>query len=190
VRVRRRRGDRRGHAPELALAAHRAAVREPRPAGGELGAGACLGAALRRAQDDVRRLLRAEQLLHRPGRAGARPPVRPDAPRGAHGAARERADHAARAPRRRPARLRRRPRAASGARPPPTGTVGAAPAPVPAAGEADSRALLRRLVPAEARVVFALQPLSLYTRKQLSAEEEELFAALDVLQPNRWPQLR
>ncbi|HZT46173.1 MAG TPA: hypothetical protein VFA24_08345 [Gaiellaceae bacterium] len=50
--------------------------------------------------------------------------------------------------------------------------------------------LLRRLVPAEARVVFALQPLSLYTRKQLSAEEEELFAALDVLQPNRWPQLR
>ncbi len=50
--------------------------------------------------------------------------------------------------------------------------------------------LLRRLVPAEALVLFALQPLVLYTGKKLSAEEEELFAALDVLQPRRWPQLK
>jgi hypothetical protein len=50
--------------------------------------------------------------------------------------------------------------------------------------------LLRRLVPTEARVVFALQPLAPYTAKQLSPEEEELFAALDVLQPGRWPELR
>ena len=50
--------------------------------------------------------------------------------------------------------------------------------------------LLRRLVADEAKVVFALQPLAPHTSKQLSPEEEELFAILDVLQPNRWPQLR
>jgi hypothetical protein len=50
--------------------------------------------------------------------------------------------------------------------------------------------LLRRVVPERARVIFALQPLVLYTRKQLSPEEEEVFAALDVLQPRRWPQLK
>jgi hypothetical protein len=50
--------------------------------------------------------------------------------------------------------------------------------------------LLRRLVPAEARVFFALQPLAHYTEKQLSPEEEELFAALDVLQPGRWLTLK
>lgn len=50
--------------------------------------------------------------------------------------------------------------------------------------------LLRRLVPVEARVVFALQPLALCTDKELSSEEEALFEALDVLQPRRWPELR
>jgi hypothetical protein len=50
--------------------------------------------------------------------------------------------------------------------------------------------LLRRLVPTAAKVVFALQPLALYTDKELSPEEEDLFAALDVLQPNRWPELK
>ena len=50
--------------------------------------------------------------------------------------------------------------------------------------------LLRRLVPVEARVVFALQPLALYTDKELSSEEEALFEALDVLQPRRWPELK
>jgi hypothetical protein len=50
--------------------------------------------------------------------------------------------------------------------------------------------LLRRLVPTQAKVVFALQPLVLYTGKRLSTEEQELFAALDVLQPRRWPQLK
>jgi hypothetical protein len=50
--------------------------------------------------------------------------------------------------------------------------------------------LLRRLVPDGARVVFALQPLALYVEKELSREETELFEALDVLQPRRWPQLK
>jgi hypothetical protein len=50
--------------------------------------------------------------------------------------------------------------------------------------------LLRRLVPAQAKIVFALQPLAPYTGKELSPEEQELFAALDVLQPSRWPQLK
>jgi hypothetical protein len=50
--------------------------------------------------------------------------------------------------------------------------------------------LLRRLVPTAAKVVFALQPLALYTEKELSSEEQELFAVLDVVQPNRWPQLK
>ena len=50
--------------------------------------------------------------------------------------------------------------------------------------------LLRRLVPDAARVVFALQPLALYAERELSPEEEELFAALDLLQPGRWPQLK
>jgi hypothetical protein len=50
--------------------------------------------------------------------------------------------------------------------------------------------LLRRLVPSEARVVFALQPLAPYTDKQLSLEEEDIFAALDVLQPGRWQRLK
>ena len=50
--------------------------------------------------------------------------------------------------------------------------------------------LLRRLVPAEARVVFALQPIVLHTEKKLSSEEQELFDVLDLLQPGRWPQLK
>jgi hypothetical protein len=50
--------------------------------------------------------------------------------------------------------------------------------------------LLRRLVPTQAKIVFALQPLALYTEKALSPEEQELFAALDVLQPGRWPPLK
>jgi hypothetical protein len=50
--------------------------------------------------------------------------------------------------------------------------------------------LLRRLVPTEARVVFALQPLAPHTQKKLSPEEQDLFAALEVLQPGRWPQLK
>jgi hypothetical protein len=50
--------------------------------------------------------------------------------------------------------------------------------------------LLRRLVPTQAKIVFALQPLALYTEKELSPEEQELFAALDVLQPARWPELK
>jgi hypothetical protein len=74
----------------------------------------------------------------------------------------------------------------------------ASPAPEPTAAvftEAAERQvrdlrLLRRLVPTQAKVVFALQPLALYTEKALSPEEQDLFAALDVLQPNRWPQLK
>jgi hypothetical protein len=50
--------------------------------------------------------------------------------------------------------------------------------------------LLRRLVPDGARVVFALQPLVSRTGKELTAEEDELFSLLDVLQPGRWPHLR
>jgi hypothetical protein len=50
--------------------------------------------------------------------------------------------------------------------------------------------LLRRLVPTPAKIVFALQPLAPYTEKKLSPEEQELFAALDVLQPGRWPKLK
>jgi hypothetical protein len=50
--------------------------------------------------------------------------------------------------------------------------------------------LLRHLIPHGARVIFALQPLAPYTGKRLSPEEEELFALLDLLQPNRWPQLK
>jgi hypothetical protein len=50
--------------------------------------------------------------------------------------------------------------------------------------------LLRNLVPSRARVIFALQPLAPYTGKELAPEEEELFALLDVLQPNRWRQLK
>ena len=38
--------------------------------------------------------------------------------------------------------------------------------------------------------MFALQPLALFTEKELSSEEEELFEALDVLQPRRWPELK
>jgi hypothetical protein len=49
---------------------------------------------------------------------------------------------------------------------------------------------LRRLVADGANVVFALQPLAPHTGKELSPEEEELFAILDVLQPNRWPRLQ
>jgi hypothetical protein len=48
--------------------------------------------------------------------------------------------------------------------------------------------LLRRLVPTQAKIVFALEPLAPYTEKVLSPEERELFAALDVLQPGRWPE--
>jgi hypothetical protein len=50
--------------------------------------------------------------------------------------------------------------------------------------------LLRNLVPNEAGVVFALQPVAPYTGKQLSDEEQELFALLDLIQPNSWPELR
>ena len=50
--------------------------------------------------------------------------------------------------------------------------------------------LLCNLVPSRARVIFALQPLVSSTGKQLAPEEEELFTLLDLLQPNRWPQLK
>jgi hypothetical protein len=50
--------------------------------------------------------------------------------------------------------------------------------------------LLRNLVPNEAGVVFALQPFAWYTGKQLSEEEEELFALLDLIQPNNWSELK
>jgi hypothetical protein len=50
--------------------------------------------------------------------------------------------------------------------------------------------LLRRIVADGARVVFALQPLSPHTGKRLSPEEEELFALLEMLQPNAWPRLK
>ncbi|HZQ65930.1 MAG TPA: hypothetical protein VFA66_11950 [Gaiellaceae bacterium] len=50
--------------------------------------------------------------------------------------------------------------------------------------------LLRRVVPERATVLFALQPLAPRTGKQPTAEEKELFALLDVLQPERWPRLR
>jgi hypothetical protein len=58
-----------------------------------------------------------------------------------------------------------------------------------AARQVRDLSLLRGLVPHKARVLFALQPLAPYTGKRLSPEEEELFALLDVLQPNRWPEL-
>jgi hypothetical protein len=50
--------------------------------------------------------------------------------------------------------------------------------------------LLRRLVPAAANVVFALQPLAPHAAKTFSPEEEELFALLDILQPGGWPTLK
>jgi hypothetical protein len=58
-----------------------------------------------------------------------------------------------------------------------------------AARQVRDLSLLRGLVPHKARVLFALQPLAPYTGKRLSPEEEELFALLDMLQPNRWPEL-
>src|SRR4029079_7315189 len=48
----------------------------------------------------------------------------------------------------------------------------------------DLRAL-RRLVPDEARVVFALPPVATHVCKELTEEERELFDALDVMQANR-----
>lgn len=50
--------------------------------------------------------------------------------------------------------------------------------------------LLRRLVPDTATVLFALQPIAIQTGKAWSAEEQELFELLDVLQPGRWPVLK
>jgi hypothetical protein len=46
---------------------------------------------------------------------------------------------------------------------------------------------LRRLVPDEAEVLFALQPIALKVDKELTEEETELFEVLDVLQElGRW----
>ncbi len=50
--------------------------------------------------------------------------------------------------------------------------------------------LLSRVVPDGARVVFALQPTIWGVSKELSAEEQELFDLLDVLQPLRWQRLK
>jgi hypothetical protein len=52
----------------------------------------------------------------------------------------------------------------------------------------DLRAL-RRLVPDDADVVFALQPVATQTGKELTDEERELFESLDVMQARttRWP---
>jgi hypothetical protein len=52
----------------------------------------------------------------------------------------------------------------------------------------DLRAL-RRLVPDDAEVVFALQPVAAHTGKELTGEERELFESLDVMQARttRWP---
>ena len=50
--------------------------------------------------------------------------------------------------------------------------------------------LLRRLLPEEARLVFALQPIAWGTGKELSSEERELFDLLDLVQPVRWHRLR
>jgi len=52
----------------------------------------------------------------------------------------------------------------------------------------DLRAL-RRLVPDDAEVVFALQPVAAHTGKELTDEERELFESLDVMQARttRWP---
>lgn len=52
----------------------------------------------------------------------------------------------------------------------------------------DLRAL-RRLVPDDAEVVFALQPVASHTGKTLTDEEQELFESLDLIQARttRWP---
>jgi hypothetical protein len=52
----------------------------------------------------------------------------------------------------------------------------------------DLRAL-RRLVPDDAEVVFALQPVASHTGKTLTDEERDLFESLDVMQARttRWP---
>jgi hypothetical protein len=52
----------------------------------------------------------------------------------------------------------------------------------------DLRAL-RRLVPDDAEVVFALQPVATHTGKELTDEERELFESLDLMQARttRWP---
>ena len=62
--------------------------------------------------------------------------------------------------------------------------------PTPPPGSCATSGCCAGSCPIEARVVFALQPLALYTDKELSPEEEELFEALDVLQPRRWPELK
>ena len=49
---------------------------------------------------------------------------------------------------------------------------------------------LRRLVPAEARVVFGLQPAAWSTAKEWTPEEVELFEVLDQIQPLRWKRLK
>jgi hypothetical protein len=53
----------------------------------------------------------------------------------------------------------------------------------------DLRAL-RRLVPDEATVVFALQPFAAKVEKQWSSEEDEIFAALDVVQGRQWRMMK
>jgi hypothetical protein len=53
----------------------------------------------------------------------------------------------------------------------------------------DLRAL-GRIVPDDALVVFALQPFAPRVSKELSAEEEELFALLDDIQGVKWHRLR
>ena len=49
---------------------------------------------------------------------------------------------------------------------------------------------LRRIVPAEASVVFALQPTAFGVEKEPSPEERELFAVLDKIQGRRWQERR
>jgi hypothetical protein len=46
--------------------------------------------------------------------------------------------------------------------------------------------ILRRMAPDEATVVFGLQPYAPLIERTLSPEEEEIFAALDLIQGKKW----
>ena len=50
--------------------------------------------------------------------------------------------------------------------------------------------LLRRMVPEAATVVFVLQPYALMVDREPSPEEEEIFAALDLIQGEKWDPVR
>jgi hypothetical protein len=50
--------------------------------------------------------------------------------------------------------------------------------------------ILRRMVPEEATVVFALQPYAPLVDRTLAPEEEEIFAALDLIQGEKWVAVR